>query len=486
MRGQGPAADLNGGRGSGGLSRRRLLQSGLVAAGATLAAGALSACSGGAAGAGTPGSAAPAVADNQTVVVWNPISSYWQMPAQTTISLVERALEPFLAKNRGLRLKSAGPMQNTATTENAILGGTAPDVFPDNNIAPYIEKGLLLDLSKYMRQDNVSTDLFATSQMAKFSKLGTVYALPSYIGTTVMLVNQAILDGAGLTYPQPDWTYQQWTTLFQATTKGVGSKRRYGTSIFGGIGTAFYYHGFGASIVDPTDPRKCGLGQPGAVAAANWISGLLKPQIAFNNGGGQQHTQQLFKASQVAAPVLWIQMLPHWVPILQGMKWDLYQMPLWPAQPATFANSDFWAISGNTKVPDAAWALLKEICVGRAYSELLMKAALFPPGLKSLWPSWVATVKAVAPPLRNKNLEVFAQYVLTNHAYPGLDFAYGNATATSLVASDLNRIVSGQVSAQLGLQQAVARVNAYEAAAASAAAPVAKGVIDQFPQPAGG
>lgn len=456
------------------MGRREALRLGL-GAGVVVAAGVLAACSAG-------GRAAPTVADNQTVVVWNPISSYWQMPADTTIALVNRAMEPFLAKNPGLKLKSAGPMINTSTTESAILAGTAPDVFPDNNIAPYLQQNLLLDLSKYMQRDNVSSDLFATSQMAKFSQKGSVYAFPSYIGTTVMLVNQAVLDQVSLQYPQPGWTYEQWTALFKATTATIGKQHRYGTTIFGGIGSSFYYHGFGASIVDPTQPDRCGLGQPGAATAAQWIADLLKGGMAFNNGGGQQHTQQVFRAGQVAAPVLWIQMLPHWVPVLQGMKWDLYQMPTWPVQPATFANSDFWAISGNTKVPEAAWTLLKEICVGSAYSTLLMKAALFPPGLKSLWPSWVETVKAVAPPLQNKNLTVFSEYVLTNHAFPGLDFAYDDATAKGLVASSLNRIAAGQVSAQLGLTEAVQRVNAFEAAAAAASAPLGKGVIDQFPQ----
>lgn len=457
-------------------TRRRLLGSAAAAAGVVLAGPLLAACSSGAKSGG------PTVAVNGTVVVWNPFCSYWALPAKTTLSLVEHALQPFLQKNPSIRLKSAGPMVNTTDTTNAILAGSAPDVFPDNNISPYIEGNLLLDLTKFMRQDNVDSSLFATSQMAKFTTAGGVYALPAYVGTTVMLVNQQIVSEAGLSNPEAGWTYQEWTTLFKGTASRKGNVVRYGTSLFGGAAAPFLLHGFGASVVDPSDPTKCGLDTPGAVECINWAAGLLNEQVAFSNGGGQAHTQQLFKAGQATAPVLWIQMLPHWVPLLQGMSWDFYQMPLWPVQPATFCNSDFWAISGNTKVPDAAWTLLKEICVGTTYSELLMQAALFPPSLKSLWPNWVEVVKSVAPPLHNKNLDVFSEYVLTDHAYPGLDFKYQNATVQSLIGGVVGQIQSGQVSAQLGLQQVAQRVNAIETAAGAMTARSGAGLIDQFPQ----
>ena len=462
-------------RGSGRTTRRSLLRYGALAAGAGVGSSLLSAC-------GTK--AGPAVAQNQTVVVWNPICSYWALDAKTAIPLVEHAMGPFLAKNRGLKLKSAGPMINTSTTTSAILAGTAPDVFPDNNIAPYVEGSLTADLTPLMRKDNVSTNLFATSQMAKFTQSGKIYALPAYVGTTVMLVNQAVLDAQGLKYPNPSWTYKEWTTLFASVTKTKGSQKRHGTSIFGGPLTSFYYHGFGASIVDPTDPSKCVIDSPKAITAARWILDLLDSGYAINNGGGQINTQKLFAQGLSVAPVMWIQMLPHWVPILQGMNWNIYQMPRWPVQPATFANSDFWAIPSNTKVRDAAWMLLREITTGTAYQTIMMKAALFPPALKSLWQQWVAQVQAVAPPLRGKNLTAFSEYVLSNHAFPGQDFKYSTQQAFSTLGSVMSQIQGRSVSLTTGLKTAAQQVNALETAARRKNAPISKNLINQFPHPA--
>ncbi len=460
---------------SGRATRRSLLRYGALAAGAGAGASLLSACSAG---------AGPRVAQNQTVVVWNPICSYWALNAKTAIPLVEHAMEPFLAKNRGLKLKSAGPMINTSTTTSAILAGDAPDVFPDNNIAPYLEGSLVADLTPLMRKDNISPNLFATSQMAKFTQSGKIYALPAYVGTTVMLVNQAVLDAQGLKYPNPSWTYTDWTAMFASVTKTKGSKKRYGTSIFGGPLSSFYYHGFGGSIVDPTDPAKCAIDSTKSIAAARWILDLLHRGYAINNGGGQANTQKLFAQGLSVAPVMWIQMLPHWVPILQGMNWDIYQMPRWPVQPATFANSDFWSIPSNTKVKDAAWAVLREITTGTAYQTIMMKAALFPPALKSLWKQWVTQVQAVAPPLRGKNLAAFSEYVLSNHAFPGEDFKYSTQQAGSILGSMMGQIQGRSMSLTTGLKSAAQQVDALETAARRKSAPISKNLINQFPHPA--
>jgi ABC-type glycerol-3-phosphate transport system substrate-binding protein len=446
---------------AGGITRRRLLGSAAAAAGAVGVVGTLAPVA----------AAAPVRANGVIKVVWNPICSYWQFPANTIIQLINENVVPeFERQNPGIRLVSAGPMINTSNTTSAILSGTAPDVFPDNTISPYVEGNLVLDLSPYMQRDNINPNIFATSQMAKFTRNGHTYALPSYIGTTVMLVNKGILADLGLNPPEPGWTYLEWTKLFRAAAGRVNGQQRYGTSIFGGPAMPYLLHGFGASVVSETDPTKAGFDNPEGVAAVTWAMELLWDNVAIVNGGGQFNTEKLFSQGLSVAPVCWIQMLPHWVPILESMDWDFYQMPLWPKQPATFANSDFWAISASTSVPDAAWELLKFITTGGQYSRLLMRTALFPPNVKSLWPEWVGAVQAVAPPLRGKNVQAFAEYVLTDYAYPGRDFLYFNKQAQGILGNWIGKIWGKQVDVALGLHQAAMQINAFEAQGAQLAA----------------
>ncbi len=43
----------------------------------------------------------------------------------------------------------------------------------------------------------------------------------------------------------------------------------------------------------------------------------------------------------------------------RGLKWNYYPAPIWKTQATTFMNSDFLAINAATRVPDAAWEVLK-------------------------------------------------------------------------------------------------------------------------------
>ncbi len=424
-------------------------------------------------------------ADPTTTVVWNPLCSYFSFSPKVALPLIADATGPFLSKHPGLRLKSAGVMLNTGATVASILAGAGPDVFPDNSVSPYTSQHMVLDLAPYMSQDNVPASLFATSQMAKFtSPLGQVFMLPSYTGATALIVNESLLDEAGLTYPQPDWTYLQWTSLFRSMARKTTKGLRYGTTLFDAYTapSAFYFHGFGASLVSESNPSRCGLDQAGGLECTTWIYELLHDNLAFFADGGQFAAMKSYGEGLVVAPHVWQQRLFLWPGVLSGTKWDFYPMPVWPVRPASFTNSDFWAINASTKVPEAAWELLKWLTVDGTYSRLFMRFGLTPPNLKSLWPEWESVVLSVAPIYRGKNLGVFGQYVLADHVYPGRDFAYQSDTARSFLSAGMSQIWSGTVTPELGIRQTVQRVNAFETAAAATSKPLPSGLIDQFPQ----
>lgn len=461
-----------------GVSRRRALQ----ASAAGLAAVAL-----GQVALPSPGVAAAGLtrADPTTTVVWNPLCSYFSFPPNVALPLIQDATGPFLAKHPGLRLKSAGVMLSTGTTVAAILAGSGPDVFPDNTVAPYTSQHMVLDLAPYMSQDNIPTSLFATSQIAKYtSAQGQVFMLPSYTGATALIVNESLLDEDGLTYPKPDWTYLQWTDMFRAVARKTTAGQRYGTTLFDAYTSpsAFYFHGFGASLVSESNPARCGLDQPGGLECATWVYELLHDNLAFFSDGGQAAAMKSYGQGLVVAPHVWQQRLFLWPNTLGGTKWNFYPMPLWPVRPASFTNSDFWAINASTKVPEAAWELLKWLTVDGTYSRLFMRFGLTPPNLKSLWPEWERVVLSVAPIYRGKNLGVFGQYVLGDEVYPGRDFAYQSETARSFLSAGMSQIWASTVSPELGIRQTVQRVNAFETAAEATSKPLPPGLIDQFPQ----
>ena len=400
----------------------------------------------------------------KAIVVWSPIFTAWSGASQVSlkilISLAERALTGFRSRHPSIEIRNWGPSRGASSVTTALLAGAGPDVFADNAIAPYLEQGLLVDLRPYLRRDNVSETLFATSQLHVFSRGTGLYALPAYVGTVVMLVNEGLLDRMGQRYPAADWTAAQWAALARSTSgtaKGNGGAHRFGTTFFGAP-ASFYYHGFGASVVG-SGGTTTDLNSPAAYAAGRWLFDQLHAGDAGNLG---QQYQGKFSSGLATTGAFWIQTLPAWVQTLSSMHWNFYPMPNWPVRPATFANSDFWAISAEAKHPEACWELLRELCVAQTYQRTLMKAILFPPALKSLWPDWPQVVRSVAPPLAHKNLEVFAQYVLHNEAYPSGVFRYADPQAWGLYGAAAAEMAAGRVGVHQGLQSAAQQIDALQ------------------------
>ncbi len=400
----------------------------------------------------------------KAVVVWSPIFQAWSGASQVSLkilmSLADRALAGFRSRHPSIEIRNWGPSRGASAVTTALLAGAGPDVFADNSIAPYLEQGLLIDLRPYLRRDNVSETLFATSQLHVFSQGAGLFALPAYVGTVVMLVNEGLLDRLGQRYPAAGWTAAQWATLARSTAgtaKGAGGGHRFGTTFFGAP-ASFYYHGFGAQVVGPKGTSS-GLNSPAAYAAGRWLFDQLHTGVAANLG---QQYQANFASGLATTGAFWIQTLPAWVQTLSSMHWNFYPMPNWPVRPATFANSDFWAISAEAKHPDACWELLREVCVGQTYQRTLMKAILFPPALKSLWPDWPRVVRSVAPPLAHKNLEAFAQYVLHDQAYPGGVFRYADPQAWGMYGAAAGQMAAGRVGVRQGLQTAAQQIDALE------------------------
>ncbi len=435
--------------------------------GAAVAAGAgvLSGCAGQA--------TRPTGTGAKAVVVWSPIFQAWSGASQVSLkvlmSLADRALAGFRSRHPSIELRNWGPSRGAAAVTTALLAGAGPDVFADNAVAPYLEQGLLVDLRPYMRRDNVSDALFATSQLHVFSEGAGLYALPAYVGTVVMLVNEGLLDRLGQRYPAPDWTAAQWAALARSTAgtvKGSSNAHRVGTSFFGAP-AGFYYHGFGAAVVG-SGGTTTELNSASAYAAGRWLFDQLHSGVAANLG---QQYQAKFSSGLATTGSFWIQTLPAWVQTLSAMHWNFYPMPNWPVRPATFANSDFWAISASAKHPQACWEVLRELCVAPTYQRTLMKAILFPPALKSLWPDWPTVVRSVAPPLAHKNLEVFAQYVLHNQAYPSGVFRYADPQAWGLYGTAAGQMAAGRVGVRQGLRSAAQQINALEKQWAGTPAP---------------
>lgn len=378
--------------------------------------------------------------------------------------------EPWRATHKGVNIlivpNTGGPGQIIAD----ILAGNGPDVFHSWHPSTVFSGHYTLNLDPFIRQSNADLSVFNAAQLARFRLADGYHALPCYLGTMTLAVNEGLLDQMGLTYPAPGWTYQDFAELARRATRPSTNpaKRVYGADFgLGNLGAPSGYlppaavlEGFGGAYVDPSNPARCYLDSAGSVAAVEWVYGLARENIISNpNGGGSFHLNQ---AAMTWAPSFFLpQAAENW----RSLKWSYYSMPAFPTGPATGATSDLYAINPLTKYPNLAWELLSWLSFEKTWQRRMIDLFLLSPALKSLWEEWVARVPVIAPPLQGKNLQAFAQLATGDRAFPQQGFAYESVQADALVDQWGNKIWTHQVGIREGLTQLTKAIDALEASA---------------------
>lgn len=438
--------------------RRRAWLRGLGVAAAAVAGGPLVGCASRA--------AVPTRGSTKTVLVFQAlVGSNWFVGEPDAHQLVWHATAPFRRAHPGIDLRFYG---TTINPMGEMIAGTGPDIVQlqggGGALGGWLAADLLLDLAPFVHASNVDLNAFATRQLAVVRRSQGLYALPQYTGTAAMVVNLSLLDSLGLSYPSPTWTHLEWADFVRRTaaTTSAGQRRYGGTLWLGPLPMGFYLQGWGGALIDPADAAHCLLGAAPSIACGEFLYGLL-----FNHAVNPGWVQPvLFNGGLQASGIVWQGQTLHNASVLQAGRWDFYPMPTWPQGPYTFTNENFYGINAATHQRAAAWELLRWVCVEPEYQRAFMHLFLYPPALKSLYAEWAAQVRAVAPPLRGKRIEVFGTPLQDNRVVPvnGGTFAYDDTQALAVLRSSAQKILARQVSVAGGFAQAAREVNALEAA----------------------
>jgi len=460
--------------------RRDALRIGLTAGGAVAVGGALAAC--GPTGAVPPVAAPTKAASAKTTLVWRPWYNFSQATSKTGHDLLMEGIQPWLDQHPGVEIVISFLGYQQATVA-ALLAGNGPDIFADWVLHLFTGSGLLLDMSSYVKRDNVDLSIFPSFEIDLYSEGGGLWALPSYFHLQAPAVNLGILDQMGLTYPQPGWTHQQWADLWKATTLKTGDskKRRVGGQFvwsgYNGAGSnphAYYLKGFGGEYADAANRLHCTVDQQGSLDALTWTYDLLASG-ACDTGGADFASGHKTTGGMDTAGGL-INAARGW----NGVKWQLYDEPTYPKGRTAYVWSDFYAISAATKAPDLAWSFLQYLCVAQQWQRWMVKLALNGPNQKSLYTEWAQTVKAVAPPLTHIDLDVFTRQMQNNEPYFGVTFEYADTQSGLVINTDTAPAQKNLAELPTGARQATQQVDALQAASADMAGKQA-GISKQFP-----
>lgn len=130
-----------------------------------------------------------------------------------------------------------------------------------------------------------------------------------------------------------------------------------------------------------------------------------------------------FVSGSLVMDVLACRDVPKAAGVYQSLPWRLVPLPHWPAGPATYAATDFYAIPAACVHPEEAWLLLTYL-TSPEMEQAATSTSLVCPARKSQWPAYVTAARQAAPPLKQQPLELFSQAVQGDWAYPPQRFRY--------------------------------------------------------------
>lgn len=251
--------------------------------------------------------------------------------------------------------------------EAGATGGSLPDVFwmHSNEIARYSQYEMLLDLTDRIKSsDKLEMDKFPEDIVEIYNWEGEKqYAVPKDIDTIALWYNKTMFDEAGLSYPDENWTWDDFANAAEKLTKSDGSQFGFAlkpTNDQAGWNNIVYDMG-GYVISD--DKKSSGFTQEGTIKALTFITDLMKAGYAPPYEVVAENSEEaLFEAGKVGMIMQGSWMLPELCNNdYVKANCDIAVLPkdATTGRRASIYNGLGWAASANTDMPEEAWKLIE-------------------------------------------------------------------------------------------------------------------------------
>ncbi len=447
-------------RGVAPLSRRRFLRlAGLAVAGAAAAA-----CA--------PAPSGPTPSGGKVQLVYQDSREGWFLP------LVQRMLEEFHATHPNIRVfytpEPDSPQDREDKMLAAMQAGTAPDVFQGccSWFPVWAQRGYTLDLRPFVRADldRATVDDWDQAQYNSFFTAdGRQYGLPKYHGALALYYNKDVFDRHRVGYPNANWDHDDYLKAMRLLTRGEGRQIELWGSMTYVTWDRIQVHvnGWGGHLVDPTDPRRCRMADPEALAALEWLRArmwddrVMASQIEVD----RKWPNEAFAAGRIAMVEDGSWNLRY---ILEesGFRVGVAPLPAGPVRRVTLATTDGFGIYAGTRHPEAAWELVKFL-VGKQFGRAIAEAGFLQPARASLVDEWAGFIRREFPQkAADVDIAAFADGHLKGYSVTA-EVAANMAEATRIAHAAWDQILTlGQAPVEL-MKDACARIDAAQREAGS-------------------
>lgn len=285
------------------------------------------------------------------------------------------------------------PVDQYSTKLKILLAtGQGPDVITTTEITLRLFKeNRLMDLTELVKQDPVLLDSTRFIQAGwDIYRFGTdrIYGIYTGADTLLLYYNKTLFDKAGLKYPTPEWTWNDFLEAAKQLTVVEGDRTvQWGTTsgsleAWWGMENLVWMEGGDIADQRPFLTRLTLNNEP-VIKVLRFIQDMIythkvAPTPAQSQELGQQGGE--FETGKVAMVIDggWsIQSRKQ----ITAFEWDIQMLPrgsagfvaeFWPGQPMQ--------ISASAKNPELAWAFIRWIAASKTGQEFMAKQLIMVPG----------------------------------------------------------------------------------------------------------
>ncbi|MGL4914583.1 MAG: ABC transporter substrate-binding protein [Romboutsia sp.] len=336
---------------------------------------------------------------------------------------IETLIDGFEAENPNIdiQLEVISNGDYWTKMETAATGGSAPDVFwvDGRRFGNYADNDLVLSLEDYIKEHNIDMSQYIESVSRIYNFEGEQYAIPSFWGSTVLLINTNLMEEYGIERPNKDWNWEEMIAwLEDAKSKLPEDVDPFTSSAaqFTQIGIFNEIAMAGGKVLNE-DKTKALIDTPETIEAYKKLTDLLKSDLhtSFEETIELGPTA-IFKSEKALAYQCGIYLFLELSDAEQAQiagNFEVYPLPVIKegTNSRTVIHGLGNVISANSKHPDEAFEFIKYMSTEEAmttYTEL----ALVPQSHKNVRPAYLDIMK------EKTGLDVSSAYDITEDAMP--------------------------------------------------------------------
>jgi multiple sugar transport system substrate-binding protein len=245
----------------------------------------------------------------------------------------------------------------------AVAAGTAWDAFrgDPNRALGWGPKGAVLDVRSYLEQDTQYPIAdYIPGILDVYNVQGKIYGVPTWCLTYWMYYNKNMFDEAGIAYPTPDMTYQQYSEVAKQLTKREGNR----VTQFGANGwhswtmpVAQVVWTFGGNFYYSDDMSEVDFDNPNTIRAFQYLHDMIHVDQIVPDPSVPQSSPVGLLSDNVAT-----QADGDWLPWDNNEvfmeKYDYLDATLCPTDNGNRSNiywPDCFLINSKTQHPEAAY-----------------------------------------------------------------------------------------------------------------------------------